>query len=159
MEKLKPNEVYIINKSNFVSQANTMARICTTLKYAEKDPIDPHVFLEYIAKGLAFNRCIIFVTFNEKQELNSCVVMFINDNPSKGKILWIEWAWTDGKDLKLGMKVFEKIEDLAQKLKVDRIAAAMTRGLKAVYKKYGLTVAYTVVEKKMKEVKTNVEKN
>ena len=144
---IKPNEVYIINKLNFASQANVMARICTTLKYAEKDPIDPHIFLEYVSKGLAFGRCIILVTFNEKQDLTSCVVLFLNNNPIKGKILFIEWAWSDGKDLKLGLKVLKKIEELARILKADRIAGAMTRGLKAVYKKYGLTTAYTVVEK------------
>jgi len=154
--KIKPNEVYIINKSNFVSHANTMARICETLKYAEKEPIDPHIFLEYVSRGLAFNKCLIFVTFNEEQELNSCIVFFIKDNPVKGRVLWIEWAWSDGKNLKLGMEVFKKIEDLAKRLKANRIAAAMTRGLKAVYKKYGLTIAYTVIEKK---VNLNVEKN
>jgi len=156
---MKPNEIYIINKLNFTSQANVIVRICMTLKYAEKDPIDPHMFLEYVSKGLAFGKCIILVTFNEKQDLSSCVVLFLNNHPVKGKILWIEWAWSDGKDLRLGNKVFEKIEDLAQKLGADKIAGSMTRGLKAVYKKYGLTTAYTVVEKTVKKVKNNVEKN
>jgi len=157
MEKIKPNEVYVINKSNFISQASVIARICSTLKYAEKDPIDPHIFLEYVSKGLAFGKCSIFVTFNEEQKLSSCVVFFIKNNPVKGKVLWIEWAWTDGKSLKLGMEVFKKLEDLARKLQVNRIAASMTRGLKAVYKRYGLTVAYTVVEKKIEGSELNVE--
>jgi len=146
------NEVYMINKLNFASQANVMAKICTTLKYAEKEPIDPYIFLEYVSKGLAFGRCIILVTFNEKEDLSSCVVMFLNNNPIKGKILFIEWAWSDGKDLKLGLEVFKKIEELAKELKADRIAASMTRGLKAVYKRYGLKEVYTVVEKRIKEV-------
>lgn len=157
---IKPNEVYIINKLNFASQANVMARICTTLKYAEKDPIDPHVFLEYVSKGLAFGRCIILVTFNEKQELNGCAVLLLNSNPIRGKTLWIEWIWSDGKNLKLGLKGLKKIEELARILKADRIAGAMTRGLKAVSKKYGFKTAYTVVEKIIeKEVKINVEKD
>ena len=75
---------------------------------------------------------------------------------AKGKILWIEWAWSDGKDLKLGLKVFKKIEELAQTLKADRIAGAMTRGFGAVFKKYGFKEAYRVIEK---EVKKNVEKD
>lgn len=156
--KIKQNEIYTINKSNFISQANVMARICTTLKYAEKEPIDPHIFLEYVSKGLAFGRCIIFVTFNE-EELSSCVVLFIKDNPVKGRILWIEWAWSDGKNLSLGKKVFKTIEDLAQRLNAKRIAGAMTRGLKAVYRRFGLTTAYTVVEKIVKGSESNVEKN
>jgi len=146
------NEIYMINKLNFASQANVMAKICTTLKYAEKEPIDPYIFLEYVSKGLAFGRCIILVTFNEKEDLSSCVVMFLNNNPIKGKILFIEWAWSDGKDLKLGLEVFKKIEELAKELKADRIAASMTRGFKAVYKRYGLKEVYTVVEKRIKEV-------
>ena len=157
--KIKPNEIYTINKSNFASQANVMARICTTLKYAEKEPIDPHIFLEYVSKGLAFNRCVIFVTFNDKIELNCCVVMFIKENPIKGRVVWIEWAWSDGKNLSLGKKVFETIEDLAQRLNAKRIACAMTRGLKAVYRRFGLTTAYTVVEKIVKGSESNVEKN
>jgi len=154
--KIKPNEIYVINKSNFVLHANTMARICVTLKSAEKDPIDPNIFLEYIAKALAIGKCIIFVTFNKEKELNSCAVMLLNHHPFKGKILWIEWAWSDGKDLRLGIKVFKKIENLAQRLGADKIAGAMTRGLEAVYRKYGFNIAYTVVEKK---VNSNVEKD
>ena len=151
MEKNKiiPNEIYVINKSNFVSQANIIARICMTLKHAEKDPIDPHIFLKYIAKGIVIGRCIIFVTFNKETELNSCVVMFVNNNPIKGKILWLEWAWTDGKDLRLGLKVFKKIEDLARRLKVDRIAGSMLKGLAGVSRKYGFKKAYTVMEKEI----------
>lgn len=156
---MKPNEVYIINKLNFASQANVLARICMTLKYAEKEPIDPHVFLEYVSRGLAFGRCIIFVTFNEEQDLSSCAVMFLNNHPVKGKILWIEWAWSNGKNLKIGLKVFKKIEDLARKFGADRIAGSMTRGLKAVSKKYGFKTAYTVIEKKLEGSELNVEKN
>jgi len=155
-EKIEPNTVYIINKLNFATQANVLAKICMTLKFAKREPIDPDIFIEYVTKTLAFGRCIILVTFNKKMELNTCVVMFLNDNPVKGKILWIEWAWTDGKDLKLGNKVFEKVEDLAQRLGAKRIAGAMERGIEAVYKKYGLKQAYVVVEK---EVKTNVGKD
>jgi len=155
-EKIEPNTVYIINKLNFATQANVLAKICMTLKFAKREPIDPDIFMEYVTKTLAFGRCIILVTFNKKMELNTCVVMFLNDNPVKGKILWIEWAWTDGKDLKLGNKVFEKVEDLAQRLGAKRIAGAMERGIEAVYKKYGLKQAYVVVEK---EVKTNVGKD
>ena len=148
--EIKPNEIYTINKSNFVSQANVMARICTTLKYAEKEPIDPHIFLEYVSKGLAFGRCIILVTFNE-EELSSCVVLFIKDNPVKGRILWIEWAWSDGKNLSLGKKVFETIEDLAQRLNAKRIACAVTRGYKAYGRKYGLQEEYRVFAKNVKK--------
>ena len=151
MEKIEPNKVYMINKENFVSQANVITRICMTLKYAEKEAIDPYIFLKYISMGLAYGKCIIFVTFNEKQDLNACVVLLLKDNPIQGKVVWIEWAWTDGKDLKLGLKIFEKVEDLAQKLKADKIAGAMTRGLKAVSKRYGLNTAYTVIEKIMKK--------
>lgn len=155
-EKIKPNKVYMINKINFASQVATLVKICGTLKYAKREPINPDIFIEYVTKALAFGRCIILVTFNEKQELNTCIVMLLKPNPIKGKILWIEWAWTDGKDLKLGSKVFEKVEDLAQRLGAKRIAGAMERGIEAVYKKYGLKQAYVVVEK---EVKTNVEEN
>jgi len=151
-EKIKPNEVYIINKLNFANQANVLAKICMTLRFAKREPINPDIFLDYITKGLAFGRGIILVTFNEKQDLNTCIVMLLKNNPIKGKVLWIEWAWTDGKDLKLGNKVFEKVEDLAQKLGAKRIAAAMERGIEAVYKKYGLEKEYVVVSK---EVRTN----
>jgi len=160
MEKIIPNEIYIINKLNFVSQVNVITRICMTLKYAEKEPIDPHIFLKYVSMGLAFGKCIILVTFDEKQDLNSCVVLFLKNNQIQGKILWIEWAWSNSKDLTLGLKVFKKIEDLAQKLKADKIAGSMTRGLKAVSKKYGLKTAYTVMEKIIKKgSELNVEQD
>lgn len=161
MEKseIEPNEIYIINKLNFASQANVMARICMTLKSAEREPLDPHIFLKYVSMGLAFGKCIILVSFNEKQDLNACVVLILKNNPVKGKILWIEWAWSDSKDLKLGLKILEKMEDLARRLKVKRISGAMTRGLKAVSKKYGFKIAYTVIEKKLEGSELNVEQN
>jgi len=155
-KKIEPNKVYMINKVNFATQVPVLVKICGTLKYAKREPIDPDIFIEYIPKALALGHCIILVTFNKKMELNTCIVMLLKDNPIKGKVLWIEWAWTDGKNLKLGSKVFEKVEDLAQRLGAKRIAAAMERGIEAVYKKYGLEQEYIVVSK---EVKTNVEKN
>ena len=155
-EKIEPNKIYMINKLNFANQVAVLVKICGTLKYAKREPINPDIFIEYITKALAFGHCVILVTFNEKMELNTCIVTLLKNNPVKGKILWIEWAWTDGKDLKLGNKVFEKVEDLAQRLGAKRIAAAMERGIEAVYKKYGLEKEYVVVSK---EVKTNAENN
>jgi len=155
-EKIESNKVYMINKINFATQVATLVKICGTLKYAKREPIDPDIFIEYVTKALAFGRCIILATFNEKQELNTCIVMLLKNNPIKGKVLWIEWAWSDGKNLELGNKVFEKVEDLAQRLGAKRIAASMERGIEAVYKKYGLEKEYVVVSK---EVKTNVENN
>lgn len=161
MEGIRPNEVYMINKANFATQVPALVKICRTLKYAKREPIDEDIFLDYVTKALAFDRCIIFVTFNEREELNTCMVAFLKDNPIKGKILWIEWAWSDGEDLELGNKVFDKVEDVAQKLGIKRIAGAMERGIAGVARKYGLKKAYTVVEKIVKEVKTdeNMEKN
>ena len=126
-----------------------------TLK-SVKEPIDPHIFLDYVSKGLAFGRCVILVTFNEAQELNTCVVTFLNNVPIKGRVLWIEWAWTDGKDLKLGKTVMEATEELARQIGANRVAGAMTRGFKAVLRKYGFKEAYRVIEK---EVSENVEKD
>ena len=153
---IEPNEVYIINKLNFASQANVLAKICTTLQDVKGDPLDPYIFLEYVSKALAFGRCIIFVTFNENQELNSCAVTLVNNVPSKGRILWIEWAWSDGKDLNLGKKVLKRMEEIAQKIEANTIAGAMQRGFGGVLRKYGFKVSYRVIEK---EVKKNVEKD
>lgn len=155
-EKIEPNRIYMINKLNFADQASVLAKICMTLKYARREPINPDIFMDYITVSLALGNCIILVTFNKKMELNTCIVMILKNNPIKGKVLWIEWAWTDGKDLKLGNKVFKKVEDLAQRLGAKRIAASMERGIEAVYKKYGLEREYVVVSK---EVKTNVKNN
>jgi len=157
--EIEPNKIYIINKLNFASQANVLAKICMTLQYAEKDPIDPYVFLEYVSKGLAFGKCVILVAFNKEQELAICAVLFLNHDPYKGKILWIEWAWSDSKDLKLGLEVLKKIEEVAQKLEADRIAGAGNRYFKVALR-YGYKEAYCVWEKLVKkEVKENVEKD
>ena len=155
---IEPNKVYYINKLNFASQANVMARICTTLN-SVKEPIDPHIFLEYVSKALAFGKCIILVTFNKEQNLSGCIVALLKNIPVKGKILWIEWAWTDGKDLKIGKQLIEAAEDSARLLGAGRVAGAMTRGFKAVSRKYSYKEAYRVMEKIIeKEVKKNVEK-
>ena len=158
-EDIIPNTVYIINKLNFATQANVLVKICGTLKYYEREQIDPDKFMEYVIQKLAFGRCVILVSFNEKTELNGCAVLFLNNNPVKGKILWIEWIWTDSKNFSLSKKGLEVIEDLAQKLGADRIAGAMTKNFNAVCKKYGFREAYRVMEKEVKKNEENMEKN
>ena len=153
--KIEPEEVYLINKNNFAEQAKVLVKICMTLKDAKREPIDPDIFMEYITKGLAFGRCVIFVSFNGKLELIACAVAFLNNNPVKGKIVWIEWAWTKTDNLTIGLKMFERIEELAKAWGATRIAAAMTRTLAGVAKKYKMKKAYTVVEKVLKEVNKN----
>ena len=156
----KPNEFHVINKINFTSYVNIIVRVCMTLKYAKREPIDPHIFLEYVCRGLALGKCLVGFALNKEQELSSCAVLFLNNNPIKGKVLWIEWVWSDGKDLRMGLRAMKKIEELAQKLGVDRIAGVTIRGLEAIYKKYKFKEACTIVEKVIKkEVKNNVEKN
>ena len=150
IEEIEPNKVYMINKFNFATQVTALVKICKTLKYAKRDPIDEYIFLDYVTKALAFGICIILVTFNEKKELNTCLVTFIKNNPVKGKILFIEWAWTNSKSLELSKKVFDKVEDLAQRLGVNKIAASMTRGFRAVERRYGLKEEYRVVAKDVK---------
>ena len=150
VEKIEPKEVYLINKNNFVDQAKVLAKICMTLKFTKREPIDPDIFMEYVTKGLAFGKCIIFVSFDKDLELIACAVAFLLNNPLKGKIIWLEWCWTDGKDLDIGNKMFERIEDLAKTWGATRIAAAMTRTIAGVAKKYKMKKAYTVVEKILK---------
>ena len=128
-----------------------------TLKFAKREPIDPDIFLEYVTKGLAFNQCIIFITFDNKLEISNCVVIFIKEIPVKGRVVWIEWAYSNGKDLELSKKVFDKINELAKDIKASRIAAAITRGEKALFRRYGLKEAYIVVEKKLKGSDNDVE--
>ena len=149
--KIESRKIYLINKNNFADQANILAKICMTLKFAKREPIDPDIFMEYVTKGLAFNRCIIFITFSDNLEISCCVVIFINENPVKGRIVWIEWAYSNGKDLRLSKKVFEKIEEFAKNIKASRIAGAVNRGEKALFRRYGLKEAYIVVEKIVKE--------
>lgn len=149
--KIKPGEIYIINKNNFADQAKVLAKICMTLKFAKREPINPNVFIEYVTKALAFNRCIIFITFDNKLEISGCVVIFIKEIPEKGRVVWIEWAYSNGRDLKLSKKIFDKIEELAKDIKASRIAGAVTRGEKALLRRYGLKEAYIVVEKIVKE--------
>ena len=151
IEKIEPGEIYIINKKNFADQAKVLAKICMTLKFAKREPINPDIFLEYVTKGLAFNQCIIFITFDNELEISSCVVIFIKEIPGKGRIVWVEWAYSNGKDLELSKKVFDKIEEFAKNIKASRIAAAVTRGEKALFRRYGLKEAYIVVEKIVKE--------
>ena len=144
---IEPNTIYLINKDNFASQVSVLVKICMTLKYAKREPIDPGIFIEYVTKSLAMGSCIILVTFNEKKELNCCVVTFINNNPVKGKILFIEWAWSDAKSLVLSKKVWDKVEELAKIINAKKIACSMTRGYNAVGKRYGLKEEYRVMAK------------
>ena len=152
---IEPNTIYIINKSNFANQASVLVKICMTLKSAKREPIDPNIFIDYVTKALATNRCVIYVSFNEKVELIACAVILLNENPVKGKIVFIEWAWTNAKFTDIGKKMFEKIEEFAKAWGAKKIAASMTRGFKAVNKIYGIKEEYRVMSKDIKEVVKN----
>jgi len=149
----KANEIYIINKSNFSNCVSVLVKVCGTLKFAKREPTNPNIFIDNVTKALAFGNCIILVSFNEKQELNTCIVMFVKNNPVKGLILWIEWAWSDGKNLSLSKNVWNRVEEIAQTIGAKKIAGAMVKGFKAVGRRYGLTEEYRVMSKNVKNVK------
>ena len=153
---IEPNTIYLINKDNFANQVSVLVKICMTLKYAKKEPINQDIFIEYVTIALSTGKCIVLVTFDKDNKLNCCIVLFIKDNPVKGRILWIEWAWANTKSKSLSKKVFEKIEEVARKANANKVAGAMTHGFNAVFKLYGLKEEYRVMAK---DVKKDVIKN
>lgn len=155
IEEIEPNEIYIINKINFAMQAGILAKIYMTRLNSKLEKIDCDKFFDYFTKALAFGKCITLVSFNDKKELTACAVLLLKSMPFEGLILWIEWIWSDGHDLKLGKKFLKRIEDIAKELKIKKIAGATKRGFKAITKKYGFKETYRVMEK---EVNTDENK-
>ena len=148
-EKIEPNEIYVINQSNFAVQPGILVKIYMTRANSKLGKISFDKFIDYFTKSLAFGKCIALVSFNDKKELNACAVLFLKVNPFEGQILWLEWVWSDGHDLKLGKKFMEKIEDIAKELKIKKIAGATKKGVKAITKKYGFKETYRVMEKEV----------
>jgi len=148
--KIEPNEIYIINQSNFVMQAGILGKIYMTRAESKLEKIDCDKFMDYFTKSLAFGKCICLVSFNDKKELNACVVLLLKVNPFEGMILWLEWIWTDGHNLKLGKKYLKRIEDIAKELKIKKIAGATNRNIKALSRKYDFEEKYCVMEKEVK---------
>ena len=156
IEEIETNEIYIINKINFAMQAGVLAKIYMTRLNSKLEKIDCDKFFDYFTKALAFGKCIALVSFNDKKELNACAVLLLKSMPFEGLILWIEWIWSDGHDLKLGLKYLKRIEDIAKELKIKKIAGATKRGFEAITKKYGFRETYRVMEK---EVNIDDKKN
>ena len=158
IEKIEPNEIYIINKINFAMQAGVLAKIYMTRTNSKLEKIDCDKFMDYFTKALAFGKCICLVSFNDKKELNACAVLLLKSMPFEGLILWLEWIWSDGQDLKLGKKYLKRIENIAKELKIKKIAGATKRGFKAIAKKYGFKETYRVMEKEV-DIDENIKKN
>ena len=156
--KIEPNEIYIINKINFAMQAGVLGKIYMTRAKSKLEKIDCDKFMDYFTKALAFGKCIALVSFNDKKELNACVVLLLKNNPFEGMILWLEWIWTDGHDLQMGKKYLKRIEDIAKELKIKKIAGATKRGAEAIIRKYGFKEEYYVASKEVK-IDENVKKN
>lgn len=155
-EKIEPNEIYSIDERNYFYQAKVLVKIYMTRAKSKLEKIDSEKFMDYFTKSLALGKCIALVSFNEKKELNACAVLLIKINPFGGNILWLDWVWTDGHNLKLGIKFMKKIEDIAKELKLKKIAGATNRGIEAIIKKYDFKEIYKVMEK---EVDINVKDN
>lgn len=149
IEEIKPNTIYIINKINFAMQAGVLAKIYMTRANSKLEKIGCDKFMDYFTKALAFGKCIALVSFNNKKELNACAVLLIKSTPFEGLILWIEWIWSNGHNLKLGNKYLKRIENIAKELKIKKIAGATKRGFKAIAKKYGFKETYRVMEKEV----------
>ena len=157
-KEIKPDKIYVINQSNFAVQPGILVKIYMTRENSKLGKISFDKFMDYFTKSLAFGKCIALVSFNDKKELNACAVLFLKVNPFEGQILWLEWVWSNGHDLKLGKKFMKKIEEIAKELKIKKIAGATKKGVKAITKKYGFKETYKVVEKEV-DIDENIEKD
>ena len=157
-EKIETNEIYLIDKTNFFNQAGVLIKIYETREKSKLEKIECSKFMDYFTQSLALGRCITLVSFNNKKELNACAVLFIKITPFEGKVIWLEWVWTDGHDLKIGKKYMDRIESIARELKIKKIAGATKRGFKAIVKKYGFKETYRVIEKEV-DIDENITKD
>lgn len=141
-EDIEPDTVY------FTNNIEVLAEVVKKTDEVKKNDILKEEFTLRLGKYLYTRTGMVLVSFDEKKELNGCIVIS-KQRDNLGEYLWIDFAWIDPSCNYLREKFKEEIIGTCKIRGIKRIQARMSRGFKAMQKLYGVYEIAKIIEKEV----------
>ncbi len=141
-EDIIPDTVY------FTNNIEVLAEVVKKTDEVKKNDILKEDFSFRLGKYLYTRTGMVLVSFDEKKELNGCIVIS-KQRDNLGEYLWIDFAWIDPRCNYLREKFEEEIIGTCKVRGIKRIQTRMSRGFKAMQKLYGVYEIAKIIEKEV----------
>lgn len=141
-EDIEPNVIY------YSTNYDVLAEVVKKLDEVKKNDILKEEFVFRLGKYLINKTGMVLVSFNEKKELNGCMVIS-KQRDNVGKYLWVDFSWINPHCPDLGKKFDKEIMETCKAKGIKRIQARMSRGFKAMQKMYGAYEIAKIIERKV----------
>lgn len=134
MIKITVNPIHLY----FISQKVTEIRGLT---------YTPLEFIKYMIDGINDNLTSILIDEGDGNKINGFVVMSVIEPIPQKKELFIDLAWIDPENKKLGDELMATVEETAKKLKLDKISTSVIKNDSAFCKKYNFKKESVILSK------------
>lgn len=135
-----------------VNDSKTFLEICDKLDFVKDCKLSKKALYTFIIAGIYSEKTLSFVSHNNKDEMDGCAVINVNNDITGDLTLSLVFLWIDPHNRKLWKDYMKFIEDLAKEYKVIKISFTTMRSEKAIDKhlgKFGYSKVYNVIEKRM----------
>lgn len=141
-EDIEPNVVY------YTTNYDTLRKVIEKTDEIKDSDLLKEDFILRLSKYLINKTGMVLVTFKENKELNGCQIIS-KQRDKFGEFLWIDFSWIDPHYPNLG-KIFDKeIVETCRAKGIKRIQARMSRGFKAMQRRYGAYEIAKIIERKV----------
>lgn len=116
-------------------------------------------FFKYLLDEWDIGKIKVFVSINDKKEIDGFVICsLIKDIVRKKNQVFIDLAYVDKEAPKeTGQELLNRVEDYAKSLNIDEICGYSLKGERAMFKKYGFELDYSVFIKRIKNMEVKSE--
>ena len=146
------NFCFNYNKNHIVCTNNTndFLMICDKLKEVKDTFLTPSSLYHILVGGTINNTAFAFI--HKDNKLNGCMVVMIQNNINREKVIGGLLLWVDSHYPKLSLDFMKVTDEMAREFGIRKIMFTTTRNPEAVIRKlgkYGYKKAYHVIEKEV----------
>jgi len=143
-EEIIPNTIY------FTTNFETLIEVIKKLDEVKNNDLPKEDFVKRLTAYITQGSGMVLVSFNEKKELNGCVVISRHLD-KKGYFLWLDFRWIDDNYKELMNKFYNEVIGLCKEWGIERIQGRANRCFRVVEKYYGAYEIGRIFELKVKE--------
>ena len=143
-EDIKPNTIY------YTTNIETLNEVVKKID-KKNSHLSKNEFAKKLATYITNKMGMVLVSFNEKKELNGCVVLSHHID-RKGEYLWYDFHWTDPNRESLMDKFYNEIIGVCKSLGIKRMQGRAGRCFRVVKKYYGAYEIGRIFEVNMERV-------
>lgn len=129
-KEIIPNTIYC------TTDFETLSKVVEKADEANNSDLLKSEFVRRLANFIINGSGIVLVSFDEKKELNGCVVLSRHLD-KKGEYIWIDFRWNDPHNIELFNKFYNEVIGTCKVRGVKRIQGRSDRGFRVVKEYYG----------------------